>query len=364
MGWFQEKLLVEGPMGPTFTVEVCPRTTLHRVVEEAKSVSNIEFLVGFESEFILLKSTSPIEVTNNYDWSVAAAFGSGSVEAKVLEEIADGIEIAGIELQMYHKEAAPGQYEVVTGPMAPLQAADALVLTREIIFNIANKHGLRATFTPRLHMTSSGGSATHAHISVHSSSSSRPTASGLAPHESSFLSSVLSHITAIVALTMPIKPSYARMKDGVWSGGTYVCWGTENRETIMRLCNANNPSSRNFEIRCFDGTANPYLALAAILGAGHAGIRDKAVLTMRDCAGGTGASEMSADERRALGITDRMPLCWEDARKNLLEDKLLGEVLGNDMVTKFLGVHETLASGVDSRCENENDVATLLVQIF
>jgi hypothetical protein len=42
----------------------------------------------------------------------------------------------------------------------------------------------------------------------------------------------------------------------VWSGGTYVCWGTDNREAPVRLCNANSPSARNFELRFIDGLAN------------------------------------------------------------------------------------------------------------
>ena len=42
------------------------------------------------------------------------------------------------------------QYEMVTGPLPPLQAADTLVFTRETIYNIANKHGFRATFSPKL----------------------------------------------------------------------------------------------------------------------------------------------------------------------------------------------------------------------
>lgn len=41
------------------------------------------------------------------------------------------------------------QYEVVTGPLPPLEAADVLVHTRETIYNIAHKHGLRATLAPR-----------------------------------------------------------------------------------------------------------------------------------------------------------------------------------------------------------------------
>ena len=44
-----------------------------------------------------------------------------------------------------------GQYEIVTGPLPPLEAADAVVFTRETIINIASKHGLHATFSPRVY---------------------------------------------------------------------------------------------------------------------------------------------------------------------------------------------------------------------
>jgi glutamine synthetase len=44
-----------------------------------------------------------------------------------------------------------GQYEIVTGPLPPLEAADAVVFTHETIINIASKHGLHATFSPRVY---------------------------------------------------------------------------------------------------------------------------------------------------------------------------------------------------------------------
>jgi glutamine synthetase len=69
---------------------------------------------------------------------------------KILEEVARALEGAEIELQMIHAEAAPGQFEVVTGPLPPLEAADALIFTRETIANIANKYGLHATLAPRV----------------------------------------------------------------------------------------------------------------------------------------------------------------------------------------------------------------------
>lgn len=69
----------------------------------------MEFLVGFETEFILLKSTSPIEAVNSHGWSNSPKLPSGSVETKVLQEIAKSLQESGVELQMYHAEAAPGQ---------------------------------------------------------------------------------------------------------------------------------------------------------------------------------------------------------------------------------------------------------------
>ena len=115
------------------------------------SKRGISFLTGFEIEFILLKSTLPeAEAISIHDWSTTASIYAGSAGATVLEEIADALQAGGVELQMYHAEAAPGQYEVVTGPLSPLQAADALVYSREVIYNIANRHHLRATFAPRV----------------------------------------------------------------------------------------------------------------------------------------------------------------------------------------------------------------------
>ena len=92
----------------------------------------------------------PIEAINPHGWCNSPALPTGTKEYQILEEIAESLSLSGVELQMYHAEAAPGQYEVITGPLPPLQAADALIHTRETISNIASKYGLRATFAPRV----------------------------------------------------------------------------------------------------------------------------------------------------------------------------------------------------------------------
>ncbi|KIJ12274.1 glutamate---ammonia ligase [Paxillus involutus ATCC 200175] len=338
-GFFQEKVPVPLPTGPSFAVPLCPRTNLLRLVEYAAKDLGVQFLVGIETEFILLKSTNPIIAVNNHGWSNSPALASGTTEAKVLEEIADALLEAGIELQMYHSEAAPGQYEVITGPLSPLEAADALVQTRETIFNIASKHGLRATLAPRLSLYN-GASGAHTHISVHGTQRGTSSSEFLNPLESCFLAGLLSHLPAVIAFTMPLPASYTRMMDGIWTGGTWACWGVDNREASVRLCNATSPSSRNFEIKSVDGTSSPYLSLTAILAAGIIGIRNTQELTSKNCDGPKAAAEMTDAERAAMGITKRLPLNIEEARRYLLQDDVLKDLLGPESVEVFVRVNE------------------------
>ncbi|KAJ7718973.1 hypothetical protein DFH07DRAFT_933454 [Mycena maculata] len=345
LGWFEEKSPIVGLGGQLSTkAELCPRGILRKVVEVARTVSDVEFLVGFETEFILLTSTAPITTVHNLQgYSNSLALPTGSIAERVVEEIVNALEASGIEVQMYHAEAAPGQYEIATGPLPPLQAADALVHTRETIYNIASKHGLRATLAPRIHDYSCG-SAAHAHISVHSTRKDPPAKGAeFTALESAFLAGLLENLSAAVAFTLPLPVSYKRMLDGIFSGGTYVCWGTDNREVPIRLCNSTAPAARNFEVKAIDGTANPYLVLASLLGAGHHGIRSGSALTIKDCVGPSAAKRGEAG-RKELGISERMPLSWEEARARLRGSAVLMEMFGQEVLKKYLSVNEVSGS--------------------
>ncbi|KAJ7284618.1 hypothetical protein C8J57DRAFT_1289106 [Mycena rebaudengoi] len=362
LGQFEEKTAVVGVDGQvSVQVELCPRTALRRILSQIKQSCNTEFLVGFETEFILLKSTDPVEASNVHDFAASVGLLAGSAEAIILQEISDSVRDSGIKVEMFHAEAAPGQYEIVTGPLGPLEAADALIFTREIIVQVAAKHGLHATFAPRPFSYSAGSSA-HAHISVHSPKEQK-TADGLSKHEAAFLAAVLDHLPAIAAFTLPSPGSYKRVGDGVWSGGTYACYGNENREAPIRLTNATSPSSRNFEARFIDGTANPHLALAAIFAAGLMGLQTMKELEMKDCRGPKTAAEMTESERLSMGITKRMPLNISEARSNLELDSALSEVLGTELVEKFLAVNKLLEKALTPD-ESEAEQLTRLVKYY
>ncbi|KAH9855703.1 FLU1-II [Lenzites betulinus] len=350
MGWFEEKT----PLPRTgVVVDLCPRTLLAQIVREAREKAGVSFLAGVESEFILLRPTEPglpFQFVGDADWSCSAKTRTGTVEAVVLEEITRDLLAAGVEVQMYHAEAAPGQYEVITGPLPPLEAADTLVFTRETIYNVASKHGLRATFAPRLSSTSCGSGA-HTHVSVHgpptaARTSDEARAPTLTPTERSFVQGLLAHLPAVCAFTVPTSASYARMVDGIWSGGTYAAWGTDNREAPVRLCGPRG--HHHFEVKCVDATASPHLALAAIFGAGLRGIVEGAPLLVHDCV--KPVAEMSAEERAAVGLANplRLPQTVADARRALAADETVRDVLGTNFVDTYLSVNETFEKYMES----------------
>jgi glutamine synthetase len=137
MGWFEEKMPTQENGGKENALKspLCPRGLLRGIVkyvdlETVRPISTmsdfskgktlgVEFLVGVETEFILLKSTHPIEAASDGPWSASRALPSGSAAAQCLEEIADALQFGGIELLMYHAEAAPGQVVILHCPWSP-----------------------------------------------------------------------------------------------------------------------------------------------------------------------------------------------------------------------------------------------------
>ncbi|XP_020402900.1 type-1 glutamine synthetase 1 [Zea mays] len=95
--------------------------------------------------------------------------------------------------------------------------------------------------------------------------SSKDNFHGMSKTGEQFLAGVYHHLPSILAFTAPHPNSYDRIQPDTWSGA-YLCWGKENREAPLRTaCPPGVPLDlvSNFEIKSFDGCANPHLGLAA-----------------------------------------------------------------------------------------------------
>jgi glutamine synthetase len=306
-------------------VAIDPRSALRRIVERAQK-HDISFLVGFELEVVFMTSSivdgahvyGKEPVGHGHAWSNASALRNSEI-MNVIEEIMTKLERSQIDLQQIHPESAPGQYEFVTGPLPPLEAVDALLATQDIIYSVAEKHSLKATFVPKPYSMACGTGA-HVHMSI----------SPEAKHPS-FYAGILKHLPAIAAFTYSNAASYDRIQDSVWSGGRYVAWGTQNRETPLRKV-----ESSHWEMKCMDGLANKYLALAAAIGAGLQGVLDNEPLTHKDCAADPALLDVEA--RKRLGIVQQLPKDFPDALQHLDKDKILRNIIGEDLVNVYLTV--------------------------
>ena len=212
-------------------VPTCPRAMLRKVLEEADTIG-VAITVGFEVEIVFMSQeivdgeirygTTP--VSQGHAWSTVRAVENDKIMT-ILEQCHQSLKRSGIEVQMFHPEACPGQYEFALPPEPPLAAIDTLIAARGIISSVASRHSLRATLTPKP-FPDRPGTGAHTHISI-----DPPRGYEM------FYAGILRHLPAITAFTYPSEASYDRVADGCWAGGTWVAWGTQNREAPLRKIN-------------------------------------------------------------------------------------------------------------------------------
>lgn len=306
-------------------VALCPRSTLRRTIEKAKSL-NLEFLLGFEIEIVFMnyEGAAGYQANTNsggHAWSSARALQGNS---KMLTEVYDSLSSAGIHLEQWHPEGATGQFEFVLPPLPPLEAIDTLIHSREIISTVVSNYGMRATLYPKPFPMQCG-TASHVHISISSPNGKNPKV------YESFYAGILESLQGIIAFTYSSPASYDRMVDGCWAGGTWVAWGTQNRETPLRKVDGSH-----WEIKCLDGLANVYLAMAAILGAGTAGVVHEQKMIWRDCQ--KDPADLSDSERKELGVESKLPKDLSEALIALKNDQVLVAVLGEEVVARYSNV--------------------------
>jgi glutamine synthetase len=143
-----------------------------------------------------------------------------------------------------------------------------------------------------------------------------------------------------VALTCASVNSYRRLQPRFWSSA-FVAYGMDNREAAVRICSPLGRSgSVNLEIKPSDSTANPYLALGAVIHAGLDGVT-------RELDPGEPVSvdpaTLSEPERAALGAR-RLPETLTAALDALESDDLLMAALGPLRSRAYLTVKRSEAA--------------------
>ena len=185
----------------------------------------------------------------------------------------------GIVLGQFHAEYGVAQMELSLAPSDPVSTADLQLLTRQTIHAAARATGLRASFAPLVDLESVG-NGWHLHTSVLRKGTNLLSGgdgpAGMTPEGEAWVAGLLRELPALAAVGGPSLPSQIRRRPGYFAGA-YAFWGVLNREAALRFVPASAyvpPQGANVELKASDASGNPYLLLAAVIGAGLAGMAD------------------------------------------------------------------------------------------
>ena len=291
--------------------DVCARTFLKRALL-ALEAQGLQIRAAFEQEFWLTMRGS--ETLSSAGFSLARFMAHEPFGTDVMTVL----EGAGLEPEMLLPEFAPEQFELTLKPALALAAADRAVMSRELVRLAASAAQRSASFAP-VRVAGGMGSGVHIHFSLWTLKGEPVTydeaqPAGLSPLAASFAGGVVRHMQSLCALTAPSIISYERLQPHRWSSA-YTCMGDRNREATLRICpivtSSKTPAKEQFNLewRASDATANPYLALGALVWAGLDGILDGVPappLVNED------PSSLSDAERTAKGIV-RLPTSLKSA---------------------------------------------------
>jgi len=312
--------------------QLCPRGFLKRMIARAAAL-DLQIMAAFENEFYLLRPTA--QGIEPADHTVFAATLSMDLNQSVINAIAEALQQQNIPVERYYPESGPGQHELSVRYSEALQAADRQIAFRETVRGVALQHQLRASFLPKI-LANQAGSGCHLHLSLWQGGENRTSAGNgdLSPVARSFVAGILDHLPALMALTTPSVNSYRRLQPHYWSGA-FRCWGWDNREAAIRIpTNPVLPSPTHIELKTVDASANPYLALGAVIAAGLDGIERQLELSEPVA---VDPGYLTAEEQRQRGI-DRLPADLGTAIAQFAANSLLTSVLGAELTQALLAV--------------------------
>ncbi|PCE22279.1 glutamine synthetase [Paraburkholderia acidicola] len=260
---------------------VCPRRLLHRVLKRAADMG-FDAFAALEYEFFMFEETPHSIREKNYrnlkTWT-PGNFGysvlRSTVEGDFYRQLLDMCEQMDMAIEGLHTETGPGVLEAAIAVDNAADAADKAMLFKTFTKALAQKNKLMATFMAKWSHEYPGQSG-HIHLSLRDARTgesvfhddSRPY--NMSVRQGSFMAGVQRYLPEFMAMYAQTVNSYSRLVPGYWAP-LDATWGVENRTTALRLIPGSEKSQR-IEVRIGSADANPYIALAAALGAGLYGI--------------------------------------------------------------------------------------------
>jgi glutamine synthetase len=324
--WLEATALVLGDVAwhDGRQVNPSPRQVLKRQVERARGLG-FEPMFGSELEFYLFKESYAEAHAKRYedltpsvpyilDYHILAT----TYDEPIIRQIRNGMNAAGIPVEYSKGEAWPGQHEINFRFADAVTMADRHTIYKNGAKEIAHLNGCSLTFMAKPDAGWIGNSC-HIHSSLWRDGENA--FAGESEVFGQYLAGQIAGLEELALFVAPTVNSYKRYAAGSWAPTT-LAWGHDNRTCGFRI--VGHGGSLRTETRIPGGDVNPYLAFAALLAAGLAGLEQELELPP--------ALEGNAYESDAK----RFPSSLRDAIAALERGTAAREAFGDDVVEHYL----------------------------
>ena len=314
-----------------------PRGTLKQILSKIKA-RGWTYNVGPEPEFFLFRRNGPDSIHPvPHDVGGYFDFSASDEAVRVRTELMAALNGMGLEVEMGHHEVALGQHEIDFRFADALRAADNILTLKYTVKAIAAQHGLIASFMPKP-IFGINGSGMHCHQSLFASQGENLFFDAQDEYHLSklgygFIAGQLTHARAMAAVVAPTINSYKRLVPG-YEAPVYIGWAQINRSALVRIprYTPGRDKSMRAELRFPDPSANPYLALTAMLAAALDGIDRQ--LACPQPLNNLNVYHLTPEERQSMGIAE-LPGSLAEALRELDTNTVLQEALGPVMYAAF-----------------------------
>ena len=245
-------------------------------------------------------------------------------EEHVMRPIRNHLWNAGIPIENSKGEAEAGQEELNIKYAAALDTADYHTIAKNAVKEIADSHGHAASFLPKWHHDKVG-SSSHVHQSLWKDGSNAfhdpGDKLGMSQLMKHYMAGLLKYAPDYTCFLAPYINSYKRFQKGSFAP-TRIIWSVDNRTAGFRLCGDGTKAVR-VECRIGGSDLNPYLAMAALLAAGIAGIEEELELD----------APFSGDAY--AGEAGMIPSTLRDARDTLRGSAMLRAAMGGEVIEHY-----------------------------
>lgn len=325
-------------------VPFCSRGVFRAALDRA-ATAGYDYLTGLEIEFHLYRRAehlpnadgigrcthpTPVEPINQGN-QLLSEDRADEMEP-VTRRFREVLDRMGIGPRSIETEYGANQLELTLDPAVGLASADAMVLLRSAIKQLARRHGYHATFMCRPSIPDSKASGWHLHqslLSIGAGGGRNVFVPGdgegpLSPAGRRFVAGQLAHARGACVFANPTVNGYKRFQSYSMAPDR-VGWGRDNRGAMIRLVGTAEDGSTHVENRVGESAANPYLYMAAQLHSGLIGLVEELELPP------------SVDDPYTAALP-RLPTNLSEAVDALAADAGLARALGERFVAYYVAI--------------------------